>query len=61
MQRFSIAPANESYIISILRFLGLIDEEGNKVEGTMDYFFGTTRLSRQGSRRFCALRTAALR
>jgi len=39
LQRFSIAPANESYIISILRFLGLINEEGNKVEGTTDYFF----------------------
>ena len=29
LQRFGIAPANESYIISILRFLGLIHEEGN--------------------------------
>jgi Family of unknown function (DUF5343) len=40
LQRFGIAPANESYIISILRFLGLIDEEGNRVEDTTGYFFG---------------------
>src|SRR5207253_2375822 len=35
-----IAPANESYVISILRFLGLIDEDGNRVEGGADYFYG---------------------
>jgi hypothetical protein len=40
LQRFNIAPANESYIISILRFLGLIDEDGNRVEDKTDYFFG---------------------
>lgn len=40
LQRFNIAPANESYIISILRFLGLIDEDGSPVEGKIDYFFG---------------------
>ena len=40
LQRFSIARANESYIISILRFLGLINEEGNRVEENTDYFFG---------------------
>jgi hypothetical protein len=39
LQRFSIAPANESYIISILRFLGLIDEEGNKVDATTGHFY----------------------
>jgi Family of unknown function (DUF5343) len=40
LQRFSIAPANESYVISILRFLGLIDEDGNRVQDKTDYFFG---------------------
>lgn len=41
LQRFNIAPANESYVISILRFLGLIDEDGNRVEDKTDYFFGS--------------------
>ena len=40
LKRFNIAPANESYVISILRFLGLIDEEGNRVGDKTDYFFG---------------------
>lgn len=40
LQRFNIAPANESYVISILRFLGLIDEDGNRVEDKTGYFFG---------------------
>ena len=39
LQRFNIAPSNESYIISILRFLGLIEEGGNRVEDTTGYFF----------------------
>jgi Family of unknown function (DUF5343) len=40
LQRFKIAPANESYVISILRSLGLIDEEGNRVEDTTGFFYG---------------------
>jgi len=40
LQRFNIAPANESYVISILRFLGLIDEEGNRIEDKTGYFYG---------------------
>jgi Family of unknown function (DUF5343) len=40
LKRFNIAPANESYVISILRFLGLIDDEGNRVEDKTGYFFG---------------------
>ncbi len=40
LQRFNIAPANESYVISILRFLGLIDEEGDRVGDKTDYFLG---------------------
>lgn len=40
LKRFNIAPANESYVISILRFLGLIDDDGNRAEDKTDYFFG---------------------
>ncbi len=40
LQRFNIAPANESYVISILRFLGLVDEDGTRVESASDYLFG---------------------
>ncbi len=40
LQRFNIAPANESYILSILRFLGIIDEDGSRPDGTGDYLFG---------------------
>ena len=40
LQRFNIAPANESYVISFLRFLGLIDDDGDRVEGKTDYFYG---------------------
>lgn len=40
LQRFNLARGNESYIISILRFLGMIDEQGNRVESETDYFFG---------------------
>lgn len=38
LKRFSIAPANESYIINILRFLGFIDEDGKKVETAAGLF-----------------------
>jgi Family of unknown function (DUF5343) len=38
LQKFSIAPANESYVISTLRFLGLIDEDGKKVDSKADIF-----------------------
>lgn len=30
LKKWNIAPANETYIINTLRFLGLIDEEGNR-------------------------------
>jgi len=39
LKRFNIAPANESYIINIFRFLGLIDDEGKKIDGVTDIFF----------------------
>jgi hypothetical protein len=39
LKRFNIASANESYIINIFRFLGMIDDEGKKVESTTDISF----------------------
>lgn len=38
LQKFSIAPANESYVINTLRFLGLIDESGKKLDSVTDFF-----------------------
>jgi hypothetical protein len=32
LQKLGLAPKNESYVINTLRFLGVIDEEGKKVE-----------------------------
>ena len=40
LQRFKITPANESYVISILKFLSLIDENGDRVESNTSYFYG---------------------
>lgn len=48
LQRFNLARANESYVISILRFLGLIDEDGNRVESKTDYFFGSDNSFQSG-------------
>jgi hypothetical protein len=48
LQRFNTAPANESYVISILRFLGLIDEEGNRVEANTSYFYGSDESFKSG-------------
>ncbi|HZE39691.1 MAG TPA: DUF5343 domain-containing protein, partial [Stackebrandtia sp.] len=42
LKRFNIAPANESFVISILRFLGLIDEEGAQQHENADYFFSNS-------------------
>jgi len=41
LQRFKIAPSNESYVIAIIRFLGLIDEEGNRQDGQVNFFHGS--------------------
>ena len=41
LKKFSIAPNNESYVISVLRFLGLIDEEGNRRDENIAYFYGS--------------------
>jgi hypothetical protein len=50
LQRFNIAPANESYIISILRFLELIDEDGGRKDENSKFFYGVTRSSDRDSR-----------
>lgn len=39
LRRFNIAPANESYVIAVLRFLGIIDDEGNRIDGQSDYLY----------------------
>jgi hypothetical protein len=51
LKRFNIAPANESYVIAILRFLGLIDEEGNRREETADFFYGGDDVFKPGLER----------
>jgi hypothetical protein len=48
LQRFGIAPANESYIISILRFLGLINEEGDRRDENADFLFGGDEVFKPG-------------
>lgn len=48
LQRFNIAPANESYVISILRFVGLIDEDGNRVEANTGYLYGNDEGFKEG-------------
>lgn len=39
LQRFNIAPANESYVLSVLRFLGIIDEKGTRSDDASGYLF----------------------
>lgn len=48
LQRFQIAPSNESYLIAILRFLGLIDDEGNRQDGKVDFFYGNEEKFQSG-------------
>jgi hypothetical protein len=48
LQRFNIAPGNESYIISVLRFLGIINEEGIRPDGGSDYLFGNDEAFKGG-------------
>lgn len=38
LRKLGIAPKNESYVINIFKFLGLIDESGKKVEATTRAF-----------------------
>ncbi|WP_432021687.1 DUF5343 domain-containing protein [Streptomyces parvus] len=42
LRRFNIAPGNESYIIVVLRFLGIIDEDGNRIDGQSDYLYSNS-------------------
>lgn len=39
LKRFNIAPANETYVINILRFLGLVDEEGGTRDDSTGFLF----------------------
>lgn len=38
LRKLGVAPKNESYVINVLRFLGVIDEEGKKVEAKAKAF-----------------------
>lgn len=38
LRKLSIAPQNESYVINVLRFIGAIDEEGNKTNAATAAF-----------------------
>lgn len=40
LRKLGLAPKNESYVINTLRFLGLIDDKGNKVDATTRAFLG---------------------
>ncbi|MCP1375306.1 DUF5343 domain-containing protein [Dyella lutea] len=38
LRKLGVAPKNESYVINVLRFLGVIDEEGRKVDSKAKAF-----------------------
>lgn len=38
LQKLGLAPKNESYILNILKFLGLIDDEGNRTKSASEIF-----------------------
>lgn len=38
LRKLGVAPKNESYVINVLRFLGVIDEEGKKVDAKATAF-----------------------
>jgi hypothetical protein len=38
LRKLGVAPKNESYVINVLRFLGVIDEDGQKVESKTSAF-----------------------
>lgn len=48
LQRFQIAPANESFLISVLRFLDLINEEGDRVEENTGFLYGSDESFKAG-------------
>jgi hypothetical protein len=38
LKKLGFAPKNESYVLNVIRFLGLIDQEGNKTEAASNAF-----------------------
>jgi hypothetical protein len=38
LRKLGFAPKNESYVLNVIRFLGLIDQEGNKTETGSNVF-----------------------
>lgn len=48
LKKFAIAPNNESYVIAVLRFLGFIDEEGNRRDDNVGFFYGADAAFQQG-------------
>lgn len=48
LRRFNIAPSNESYLIGILRFLDLIDEEGLKQDVQTEFLLGNDEKFKDG-------------
>jgi hypothetical protein len=38
LRKLGVAPKNESYVINVLRFLGVIDDEGKKVDSKTEAF-----------------------
>jgi hypothetical protein len=38
LRKLGVAPKNESYVINVLRFLGIVDEEGKKVDAKAKAF-----------------------
>ncbi|WP_127126200.1 DUF5343 domain-containing protein [Georgenia sp. SYP-B2076] len=47
-QRFNLAPGNESYVINILRFLGLIGEDGRKSDDKTGFFYSDDEAFQSG-------------
>ena len=45
LKKLGYAPKNESYVLNVLRFLGLIDEEGKKTTEATQAFSRTTPAS----------------
>lgn len=41
LKRLGLAPGNESYVINIFRFLGLVQDDGRRDEAASAFFFGS--------------------
>jgi hypothetical protein len=48
LQKFGIAPNNESYVINTIRFLGLIDSDGKKIDDNTEFLFGDDAAFKSG-------------